>query len=252
MLWLVHSFKKLLKFHPFWESEKFNTFLFIFLFPYSHQHPKVRVEAREPVKEIDYQIQLRIIEARQLSGMQLDPVCTVSIANQKKHTAVKEQTNTPFWDEFFVFDFKMPAPVLFDKIINFQVFTGRNLVSHGILIGSFKVGFLFGILWLGCVVLLILLKQILFENNSNNFFILSAWYRDSLRTARSSFCTTLGCFDRSWWNSWCFWCWCEGKLDLILIYFLKYSIWSFITFPIPVCKFLSLLIAKFLKQVLYI
>ena len=85
------------------------------------------------------QVQLRIIEARQLSGMQLDPVCTVTIGNQKKHTSVKEQTNTPFWDEFFVFDFKMAAPVLFDKIINFQVFTGRNLVSQGILIGSFKV-----------------------------------------------------------------------------------------------------------------
>lgn len=105
----------------------------------SHQHPKVRVEAKEAIKEIDYQIQLRIIEARQLSGMQLDPVCTVTIGNQKKHTAVKEQTNTPFWDEFFVFDFKMPGIVLFDKIINFQVFTGRNLVSQGSLIGSFKV-----------------------------------------------------------------------------------------------------------------
>ncbi|XP_066930260.1 otoferlin-like isoform X4 [Clytia hemisphaerica] len=104
-----------------------------------HQHPKVRVEARETVKEIDYQVQLRIIEARQLSGMQLDPVCTVTIGNQKKHTAVKEQTNTPFWDEFFVFDFKMAACVLFDKIINFQVFTGRNLVTQGLLIGSFKL-----------------------------------------------------------------------------------------------------------------
>lgn len=113
---------------------------YIFFNPFSsHQHPKVRVESREPVKEIDYQVQIRVIEARQLSGMQLDPVCTVAIANQKKHTAVKEQTNTPFWDELFVFDFKMPAPVLFDKIINFQVFTGRNLVSQGLLIGSFKV-----------------------------------------------------------------------------------------------------------------
>ena len=99
----------------------------------------MRVEKREPIKEIDYQIQLRLIEARQLSGMQLDPVSTVTIGNQKKHTAVKEQTNTPFWDEFFVFDFKMAASVLFDKIINFQVFTGRNLVSQGCLIGSFKV-----------------------------------------------------------------------------------------------------------------
>ena len=58
-----------------------------------------------------FQVQLRIIEARQLSGMQLDPVCTVTIGNQKKHTSVKEQTNTPFWDEFFVFDFKMAAQV---------------------------------------------------------------------------------------------------------------------------------------------
>ncbi|XP_047135991.1 otoferlin isoform X1 [Hydra vulgaris] len=104
-----------------------------------HQHPKVRLETYESVKEIDYQVQLRIIEARQLSGMQLDPVCTITIGNQKKHTAVKEQTNTPFWDEFFVFDFKMPAQVLFDKIINFQVFSGRNLVSQGVLIGSFKL-----------------------------------------------------------------------------------------------------------------
>jgi len=103
------------------------------------QHPKVRIDKKEVVKEIDYQIQIRIIEARQLSGMQLDPVCTVTVGSQKKHTAVKEQTNTPFWDEFFVFDFKMPAPVLFDKIINFQVFTGRNLISQGLLIGAFKL-----------------------------------------------------------------------------------------------------------------
>ena len=65
----------------------------------SHQHPKVRIDQKEIIKEIDYQIQIRIIEARQLSGMQLDPVTTVTVGNQKKHTAVKEQTNTPFWDE---------------------------------------------------------------------------------------------------------------------------------------------------------
>ncbi|XP_065062327.1 otoferlin-like isoform X2 [Rhopilema esculentum] len=104
-----------------------------------HQHPKVRIDQKDVIKEIDYQIQIRVIEARQLSGMQLDPVCTVTVGSQKKHTAVKEQTNTPFWDEFFVFDFKMPALVLFDKIINFQVFTGRNLISQGILIGAFKL-----------------------------------------------------------------------------------------------------------------
>ena len=71
----------------------------------SRQHPKVRIDKKEAIKEIDYQIQIRIIEARQLSGMQLDPVCTVIVGNQKKHTAVKEQTNTPFWDEVLFIQF---------------------------------------------------------------------------------------------------------------------------------------------------
>jgi hypothetical protein len=51
------------------------------------------------VKEQDYQVQVRVLECRQLAGTQLDPVCTVTVGNQKKHTAVKEQTNCPYWDE---------------------------------------------------------------------------------------------------------------------------------------------------------
>ncbi|KXJ13200.1 Otoferlin [Exaiptasia diaphana] len=105
----------------------------------SHQHPRVRADKKMSVREQDYQIQIRIHEARQLAGTQIDPVCTVSVGNQKKSTTIKEQTNCPFYDEFFVFDFKMPPMMLFDKIINFQFFTGRNLVSQGALIGAFKL-----------------------------------------------------------------------------------------------------------------
>ncbi|XP_067033730.1 otoferlin-like isoform X2 [Acropora muricata] len=105
----------------------------------SHAHPRVRAEKKMSVREQDYQIQVRILEGRQFAGTQIDPVCTVNVGNQKKSTTIKEQTNCPFWDEFFVYDFKMPAMVLFDKIINFQVFTGRNLVSQGLLIGAFKL-----------------------------------------------------------------------------------------------------------------
>ena len=105
----------------------------------NHAHPRVREEKKMSVKEQDYQIQVRILEARQLAGTQIDPVATVNVGNQKKSTTVKEQTNCPFWDEFFVYDFKMPPMVLFDKIICFQVFTGRNLVSQGTLVGSFKL-----------------------------------------------------------------------------------------------------------------
>ncbi|XP_048582007.1 otoferlin isoform X3 [Nematostella vectensis] len=105
----------------------------------SHAHPRVRAEKKMSVREQDYQIQIRIHEARQLAGTQIDPVCTVSVGNQKKSTTIKEQTNCPFYDEFFVFDFKMPPMVLFDKIVMFQFYTGRNLVSQGALIGSFKL-----------------------------------------------------------------------------------------------------------------
>lgn len=45
------------------------------------------------------QIQVRILEGRQLAGTQIDPVCTVNVGNQKKSTTIKEQTNCPFWDE---------------------------------------------------------------------------------------------------------------------------------------------------------
>lgn len=68
-------------------------------FPFSHSHPRVRERKKESVKEQDYQVQVRVLECRQLAGTQLDPVCTVTVGNQKKHTAVKEQTNCPYWDE---------------------------------------------------------------------------------------------------------------------------------------------------------
>ncbi len=74
-------------------SRSFETFLF------SHSHPRVRERKKESVKEQDYQVQVRVLECRQLAGTQLDPVCTVTVGNQKKHTAVKEQTNCPYWDE---------------------------------------------------------------------------------------------------------------------------------------------------------
>ncbi len=72
------------------------------------------------MKEIDYQVQIRIIEARQLSGMQLDPICTVTVGSQKKHTAVKEQTKTQFWDEVRNDMEKIEKIIFHDFIQHFQ------------------------------------------------------------------------------------------------------------------------------------
>ncbi|KAK6628979.1 hypothetical protein RUM43_002796 [Polyplax serrata] len=69
------------------------------------------------LKSQDFQICITIIEARQLAGLNMDPVVCVQVGDQKKYTSVKESTNCPYYNEYFVFDFRMPPVMLFDKII---------------------------------------------------------------------------------------------------------------------------------------
>ncbi|XP_026559260.1 fer-1-like protein 6 [Pseudonaja textilis] len=85
----------------------------------------------------NYQIAITIIEARQLVGENIDPVVIIEIGDEKKQTTVKEGTNTPFYNEYFLFDFTGPQVHLFDKIINISVMHNKLLKS--LLIGSFKV-----------------------------------------------------------------------------------------------------------------
>ncbi|KAM4864947.1 fer-1-like protein 6 [Thomomys bottae] len=89
------------------------------------------------VKSQNYQISITIIEARQLVGENIDPVVTIEIGDEKKQSTVKEGTNSPFYNEYFVFDFIGPQVHLFDKIIKISVFHHKLIGS--ILIGSFKV-----------------------------------------------------------------------------------------------------------------
>ncbi|XP_006879370.1 PREDICTED: fer-1-like protein 6 [Elephantulus edwardii] len=89
------------------------------------------------VRSQNYQIAITIIEARQLVGENIDPVVTIEIGDDKKQSTVKEGTNSPFYNEYFVFDFIGPQVHLFDKIIKISVFHHKLIGS--ILIGSFKV-----------------------------------------------------------------------------------------------------------------
>ncbi|XP_006028532.1 fer-1-like protein 6 [Alligator sinensis] len=88
-------------------------------------------------KHQNYQIAITIIEARQLVGENIDPVVIMEIGDEKKQTTVKEGTNAPFYNEYFVFDFVGPQVHLFDKIINISVM--HNKLIGSLLIGSFKV-----------------------------------------------------------------------------------------------------------------
>ncbi|KAM7075418.1 fer-1-like protein 6 isoform 1-T1 [Molossus nigricans] len=89
------------------------------------------------VRSQNYQIAITIIEARQLVGENIDPVVTIEIGDEKKQSTVKEGTNSPFYNEYFVFDFIGPQVHLFDKIIKISVFHHKLIGS--ILIGAFKV-----------------------------------------------------------------------------------------------------------------
>uniref|UniRef100_A0A663N7Q7 Fer-1 like family member 6 n=1 Tax=Athene cunicularia TaxID=194338 RepID=A0A663N7Q7_ATHCN len=91
----------------------------------------------EEMKSQNYQIAITIIEARQLVGENIDPVVTIEIGDEKKQTTVKEGTNAPFYNEYFLFDFIGPQVFLFDKIINISVM--HNKLIGSVLIGSFKV-----------------------------------------------------------------------------------------------------------------
>ncbi|KAM4704919.1 fer-1-like protein 6 [Rhinophrynus dorsalis] len=84
-----------------------------------------------------YQIAITITEARQLIGENIDPVVIIEIGDEKKQTSVKEGTNSPFYNEYFVFDFIGPQEQLFDKIIRLSVM--HNKLIGSILIGSFRL-----------------------------------------------------------------------------------------------------------------
>ncbi|XP_043918777.1 otoferlin isoform X5 [Protopterus annectens] len=90
-------------------------------------------------RPMDYQVSITIIEARQLVGLNMDPVICVEIGDDKKYTSTKESTNCPYYNEYFVFEFHVPPDVMFDKIIKLSVIHSKNLLRSGTLVGSFKL-----------------------------------------------------------------------------------------------------------------
>ncbi|XP_048062815.1 otoferlin isoform X10 [Megalobrama amblycephala] len=100
--------------------------------------PDIKMEASSG-RPVDYQISVTVIEARQLVGLNMDPVVCVEIGEDKKYTSMKESTNCPYYNEYFVFDFHVPPDVMFDKILKISVIHSKNLLRSGTLVGTFKL-----------------------------------------------------------------------------------------------------------------
>jgi hypothetical protein len=68
------------------------------------------------LKAQDFQLCLTVIEARQLAGLNMDPVVCIQVGDQKKYTSVKESTNCPYYNEvrqqIKIQDFALFIPVV--------------------------------------------------------------------------------------------------------------------------------------------
>ncbi|NXW74192.1 DYSF protein, partial [Hirundo rustica] len=83
------------------------------------------------------QIRVRVIEARQLPGIQIRPVVKVTVAGQTRRTRIRKG-NSPFFDETFFFNvFESPSE-LFDAPIFLTVVDSRSFRADSV-IGEFRV-----------------------------------------------------------------------------------------------------------------
>ncbi|XP_059501966.1 fer-1-like protein 6 isoform X2 [Stegostoma tigrinum] len=104
--------------------------------PRKRSRPVTKIHPTEN-KAQHYQIGITITEARQLAGDNIDPHVIIEIGEEKKQTTVKESTNSPFYNEYFVFDYIGPSEILFDRIIKLSVWHSKLI--RGTLIGAFKL-----------------------------------------------------------------------------------------------------------------
>uniref|UniRef100_A0A4W4F3Q9 C2 domain-containing protein n=1 Tax=Electrophorus electricus TaxID=8005 RepID=A0A4W4F3Q9_ELEEL len=76
-------------------------------------------------------ISVTVIEARQLVGLNMDPMVCVEIGEEKKYTSMKESTNCPYYNELYFF--------ICNAFKNSQVIHSKNLLRSGTLVGTFKL-----------------------------------------------------------------------------------------------------------------
>uniref|UniRef100_A0AAQ4QJS0 Otoferlin a n=1 Tax=Gasterosteus aculeatus aculeatus TaxID=481459 RepID=A0AAQ4QJS0_GASAC len=76
-----------------------------------------------------YLISITVIEARQLIGLNMDPVVCVEIGDDKKYTSMKESTNCPYYNEVRL--------TRYCSALCFNVLF--SILSTGTLVGTFKM-----------------------------------------------------------------------------------------------------------------
>ncbi|XP_075252802.1 myoferlin-like [Convolutriloba macropyga] len=89
-------------------------------------------------KPQDMQIRIKIYQARQLPGGDINSVCKVSLGKDQRSTKVKKNSAEPNWNETFFYNVNMSPQELFSQAVEVEVFNARVLRSDA-LIGSYKL-----------------------------------------------------------------------------------------------------------------
>ncbi|KAM9400663.1 dysferlin-like, partial [Salvelinus alpinus] len=90
-----------------------------------------------PNKPQDLQVRVRVIEGRQLPGINIKPVVKVTVGGQSKRTRIRKGNNPVFDETFFLNFFETPSD-LFDEPIFITVFNSMSLRTDSV-IGEFKL-----------------------------------------------------------------------------------------------------------------
>ncbi|CAF4394341.1 unnamed protein product [Rotaria sp. Silwood2] len=69
----------------------------------------------------EWQVMVHVIQGRDFSGLNINPYVSVQIDNQKRYTNIQKSCNSPYFGEFFTFDFTLPATKFMEKVIFIKV-----------------------------------------------------------------------------------------------------------------------------------
>ncbi|GAA6086331.1 myoferlin isoform X1 [Tachysurus ichikawai] len=103
------------------------------------QKLQLRAKKQRPLsnKPQDFQIRVRVIEARQLPGNNIKPVVKIHVCGETHRTRIK-RGNNPFFDEMFFYNVHMLPSDLFDQHVSIRVYNSASLRADS-LMGEFKI-----------------------------------------------------------------------------------------------------------------
>jgi hypothetical protein len=99
---------------------------------------KRKETAPRSTKQEDFQIRIKVIEARQLDGNNISPNVRIKCSNMFKTSKTITSTNSPYWDEIFFFNFHSSQAELFEQPLEFNVYNAQTLLRDSF-IGGFKM-----------------------------------------------------------------------------------------------------------------